>query len=94
MADRDFMKGLQWSISLALRGHGARHPSRRTRGLDEAKASFLASEAIEQLRLSGYVLGHRKHPVATWVNGRSDITVAPREEPPPSSTDRTDADKE
>ncbi|MGL4965186.1 MAG: hypothetical protein ACRC67_28430 [Inquilinus sp.] len=50
MADRDFMKGLQWSISLALRGHGARHPSRRTRWLDEAKASFLASEAIEQLR--------------------------------------------
>ncbi|TSD83575.1 hypothetical protein FFK22_037125 [Mycobacterium sp. KBS0706] len=94
MPYEEFMKGLQWSISLALRGHGARHPSRRTRGLDEASASFLASETIEQLRLSGYVLGHREHPVATWVNGRSDITVAPREELPPPSTGRTDADKE
>ena len=94
MPYQEFMKGLHWSISLALRGHGARHPSRRTRGLDEAKASFLASEAIEQLRLSGYVLGHREHPVATWVNGGPDVTVAPREGIPSPSIGGTDAKKE
>lgn len=87
MPYQDFMKGLQWSIALAFRGLGVGHPSRRTRGLDEAKATLLASAAIEQLRVSGYVLGHRQHPVATWVNGGPDITVAPREERPQPSTD-------
>ncbi|WP_343714030.1 hypothetical protein [Inquilinus sp.] len=87
MPYQDLLSGLKWSISLAFRGHGVGHPSRRTRGLDEAKASLLASAAIEQLRVSGYVIGHREHPVATWVNGGPDIAVTPREKTPPQSTD-------
>jgi hypothetical protein len=87
MPYQDFLSGLKWSISLAFRGLGAGHPSRRTRGVDEAKATHLASAAIEQLRVSGYVLGHRAHPVATWINGGADIVVAPSKEPEVRSTD-------
>jgi hypothetical protein len=87
MPYQDLMTGLEWAISLAIRGLGIGHPSRRSRGLDEAKASSLASAAIEQLRVSGYVLGHREHPVTTWVNGGSDITVAPRQARPQPPTD-------
>jgi len=81
------MTGMHWSISLAFRGLGVGHPSRRTRGLDEAKASVLASAAIEQLRVSGYVIGHREHPVSVWLNGGPDITVAPHDGRPQPPTD-------
>lgn len=87
MPYQEFMKGLHWSISLAIRGSGVGHPSRRSRGLDEAKASSLASAAIEQLRVSGYVVGHRAHPATSWINGGPDIVVAPREGRPQPSTD-------
>jgi hypothetical protein len=87
MPYQDLIKSIEWSIALAFRGLGAGHPSRRTRGVDEAKATLLASRAIEQLRVSGYVLGHREHPVTTWVNGGPDIVVTPHEERLPPSTD-------
>lgn len=87
MPYHDLMTGLKWSIALAFRGLGVGHPSRRTRGVDEAKATVLASNAVEQLKRSGYVLGHREHPVETWVNGGPDIVVAPAKKSETRSTD-------
>ncbi|MGF6227919.1 hypothetical protein QFZ27_001874 [Inquilinus ginsengisoli] len=87
MPYQDLIKSIEWSIALAFRGLGVGHPSRRTRGVDEAKATLLASKAVEQLKVSGYVPGHREHPVASWVNGGPDIAVVLREERPQPSTD-------
>ena len=86
MPYQDLMKGCTGPSRLPSGGSGwTSEPAHR--GLDEAKASLLASAAIEQLRVSGYVLGHREHPVTDWVNGGSDITVAPRQARPQPPTD-------